>query len=77
MAEMKYVYTIIEREGLEKSQWIRVGVAFVNKDQSLNLRLDALPVNGMLHVREAQKGKKGEKGPEIAEAAGSSAMQLG
>ncbi|MFH1263784.1 MAG: hypothetical protein V1495_10140 [Pseudomonadota bacterium] len=69
MAEMKYVYTIIEREGLEKSQWIKVGVAFVNRDQSLNLRLDALPVNGMLHVREAQKAKKGEKEAEIAEAA--------
>jgi hypothetical protein len=66
MAEMKYVYTIVEREGLEKNQWIRVGVAFVNKDQSLNLRLDALPMNGTLHVRDAQNGKKGKSDPEPA-----------
>ncbi len=68
MSEMKYVYTIVEREGLEKSQWIRLGVAFVNKDQSLNLRLDALPVNGTLHIREAQNGKSRKK-EEEAEAA--------
>ena len=61
MAETKYVYTIVEREGLEKNQWIRVGMAFVNRDRSLNLRLDALPVNGVLHVRDPVKsGNKRE-----------------
>jgi hypothetical protein len=69
MAEVKYVYTIVEREGLEKSQWIRVGIAFVNKDRSLNLRLNALPMNGTLHVRDPQKEKNGKKEGEVPEAA--------
>jgi hypothetical protein len=71
MAEMKYVYTIIEREGLEKSQWIRLGVAFVNKDRSLNLRLDALPTNGTLHIRDPlpPKNRKEKGETEAAEEA--------
>jgi hypothetical protein len=54
MAEFKHVYTIVEREGQEKNRWVRVGIAFVNRDQSLNIRLNALPVNGLLHVRDPQ-----------------------
>ncbi len=48
---MKAVYTIVER-GQGKSIWVRVGVGFTNQDGSLNLRLDAIPVNGKLQVRE-------------------------
>ena len=33
--------------------WVRVGTAFVNKDESLNVYLDALPLDGQLHCREA------------------------
>ena len=46
------VYTIVERS--EKSFWVRVGTAFPNRDGSLNVFLDALPVNGRLHVREME-----------------------
>ena len=47
------VYTIIESESEgRKSRWIRVGIAFVNRDGSLNVLLDALPVNGKLHIRD-------------------------
>ena len=35
------------------SIWTRSGSAFVNKDGSLNLYLDVLPLEGYLHVREA------------------------
>ena len=48
-------YNIIEREGLEKAIWSRVGTAFVNRDGSLNIHLDALPVHGKLHVREERE----------------------
>ncbi len=48
---MKAVFTVIER-GQGKSIWVRVGVGFTNQDGSLNLRLDAIPVNGKLQVRE-------------------------
>ena len=30
----------------------RIGDAFVNKDDSLNVRLDSLPVDSRLHIRD-------------------------
>lgn len=50
----KAVYTVIDRvdgEG-KRSFWVRIGVAFVNRDGSFTVRLDALPVNGSLQIRE-------------------------
>ena len=49
---MKDVFTIIEKEGWDKSIWRRIGTAFENRDGSLTLFLDAFPVNGKLHVRD-------------------------
>lgn len=40
------------KEGKERSYWTRIGVAFVNKDGSLNVRLDSLPLDGKLHIRD-------------------------
>lgn len=40
------------------SIWVRAGNASVNKDGSLNVYLDVLPIDGRLHVREA--GEKRE-----------------
>lgn len=48
---LKAVFTVVER-GQGKSIWVRVGVGFINRDGSLNLKLDAIPVNGQLQVRE-------------------------
>ncbi len=48
----KPVYTIVERQGLDKKLWLRIGTAFTNHDQSINIRLDAVPVNGQLQIRE-------------------------
>jgi hypothetical protein len=45
-------FQIIEREGLEKAIFSRVGTAFVNKDGSLNIYLDAIPLGGKIQVRE-------------------------
>lgn len=52
--EMKEVFTIVERSTRQgvKSYWVRVGVGWVNNDGSLNLKLEALPVNGSLQVRD-------------------------
>jgi hypothetical protein len=51
---MKIVWTITERtvSGATKSFWTRVGVGFVNRDGSISLRLDCVPINGTLQVRE-------------------------
>ena len=51
---MKVVWTVVDR-GQGKSFWTRVGVEFVNRDGSLTLRLDAVPINGTLQVREWQE----------------------
>jgi hypothetical protein len=51
---MKVVWTVVDR-GQGKSFWTRVGVGFVNRDGSLTLRLDAVPINGTLQVREWQE----------------------
>ena len=48
--KMKVVYTLTERG--DKSYWTRIGVAYVNRDGSLNLKLDAMPTNGTMHVRD-------------------------
>lgn len=48
--KMKIVYVITERDG--KSFWNRVGVAFVNSDDSLNVKLESLPISGELHIRD-------------------------
>ena len=49
----KAVYTIVERPGQEKKKhWVRIGTAFTNRDSSLNVLLDANPVNGQIHIRD-------------------------
>jgi hypothetical protein len=53
----KVVYTIVET-GEGKSFWREIGAAFVNRDDSLTVLLDALPVNGRLHIRDAPDKKE-------------------
>ena len=55
------VYTIIEKPGSDRSFWSRIGSAWINRDQSINIQLDALPVNGKLHVREPSERPEGGK----------------
>jgi hypothetical protein len=49
MAEYKIVYAIIERGA--RRHWLRVGMAFPNRDGSLNVRLDAVPLSRQLQIR--------------------------
>ncbi len=63
--DMKAVYTVIDRGPGKSSFWVRVGVGFTNRDGSLNLKLDAIPVNGTLQVREWEPG---ERRPESLDA---------
>lgn len=51
-SKMKIVYVISER-GARKF-WNRIGVAFVNADGSLNVKLEAIPVSGEMQVRDYQ-----------------------
>jgi hypothetical protein len=48
----KAVFALTERG--EKTFWTRIGVAFTNKDGSITVQLDALPVSGRLQIRDEE-----------------------
>lgn len=55
----KDVYMIVEtnkekegQEGKKDAFWTKIGVAFENKDGSLNVVLNAFPVDGKLNIRD-------------------------
>lgn len=50
----KDVLMIEEREykGEKKTYWTKVGVAFENRDGSIQVRLSAIPLSGVLQIRE-------------------------
>lgn len=50
--KIKDVYVITKREEQEKPLWSKIGVAFVNKDESLNVVLDCIPLAGKIHIRD-------------------------
>lgn len=58
--EMKDVFVITPREGEDKAVWTRIGVAFINRDKSLNVILDAVPLSGRLQIRERKPTKNGD-----------------
>lgn len=55
--KMKAVFTVVDRG--QKSYWVRIGVGFENNDGSLNLKLDAMPTNGTLQVRDWEPREEG------------------
>lgn len=55
-------FNIIERPGMEKPIWSRVGSAWVNRDGSFSVILDSYPIGGKIHLRE-DKGEFPKRGP--------------
>lgn len=55
------VFSIKEHldHGERKSIWVRAGSAWVNRDGSINVYLDVLPLDGKLHVREVEPQQLG------------------
>jgi hypothetical protein len=66
-SKMKIVYVITERSG--KSYWNRIGVAFVNKDGSINVRLEAAPISGEMQIRDYVP-REDEAGPGLRRTTG-------
>lgn len=58
--KMKVVYTITERG--DRSYWTKIGVAYLNRDGSLNVKLDAVPVNGTMQIRDWTPGEAEKEG---------------
>jgi hypothetical protein len=48
----KDVFVIVDKGENRKSFWHKIGVAFVNKDGSLSVHLDSLPMTGKLQIRD-------------------------
>ncbi len=48
----KQVFMVEKSEDGERSFWTKVGVAFVNKDNSLTVELNAIPLSGRLQIRD-------------------------
>jgi hypothetical protein len=49
----KDVFTIVEnKDDSKKNMWIKIGAAFVNKDGSTNVILNALPISGKCQIRD-------------------------
>ena len=59
------VYTIVDKAGSPKGIWLEIGVGSYNRDGSISAKLDALPVTGMIHLREYDQGQ--HKGPSQSE----------
>lgn len=55
-------FNIIQREGLEKPIWNRVGTAFFNRDGSINVFLDSFPMTGKIQLREDREREQARKG---------------
>lgn len=69
------VFSIRKREN-GATVWVRAGVAFVNKDESLNVYLDMWPIDGKLHLREAVLERRDVIVPNVEQAAISTAPNL-
>lgn len=46
------IYTVVEKPGASKGIWLEIGVATENRDGSISGKLDCLPVNGSIQVRQ-------------------------
>lgn len=60
------VFALIKVEGDDREKWVRCGIGFVNRDGSITVLLDCMPVNsGKLIIREwetrAEKMPAGSK----------------
>ena len=62
-AQYKVAYVITERN--DKQYWNRIGVAFTNKDGSINVKLDALPTGGTLQLRDYEPREELEAGNAV------------
>ena len=60
----KAVYTIVDKGQEKRAFWLRIGTAFINRDLSMTVKLDAAPLNGSLHIRDYDPpGRTGDDRP--------------
>ena len=52
------IYSIIEKPGDAKNIWLDIGVGSVNRDGSISCKLDCLPINGTIQLRQHDPREK-------------------
>jgi hypothetical protein len=71
------VYAIPESKDGEKAFWPRIGVAFPNRDGSIAILLDALPLGtNRLQIRELRDGDRPAAAPGAARKGGFQAAEV-
>jgi hypothetical protein len=53
-------YNVIDKPGLTNRIWMRVGMAWLNRDGSINVVLDALPLGGRIQLRVDDRERRTE-----------------
>lgn len=61
-------FTVRDRGEGRKAYWARIGSAWVNRDGSFNLQLDALPIDGKIVLRP-RKANENDGAEEVEAAA--------
>ena len=64
------LFGVVQREGMEKGFWTRIGTAFQNHDGSWNLRFDYLPTNptATVQMRPVRSGEDAGERSSVASA---------
>jgi hypothetical protein len=57
------VFHVRDRGADKKAHWTEVGVAFTNKDGSLSVKLNCVPVDGQLQVRAYKPREENTEAP--------------
>lgn len=52
----RIAYTVVKGKNGAKDFWCRVGAGWINKDSSITVKLNALPVNGELILQMRKEG---------------------
>lgn len=72
-SKVKIVYNVTERAG--RSYWTRIGAAFVNRDGSLSVRLESMPISGEMQIRDQAPREAVANGEALGHAPGNGAVE--
>ena len=70
-------WNIIERKHSDKPIWSRVGTGFVNKDGSINVYLDSIPLLGKIQLRDDKDARDGTQPPWVRKPRAAGALTVG
>ena len=54
-------YNIVDKPGLRSRIWSRIGMAWLNRDGSINVVLDSIPLGGRIQLREDDRDRRAEQ----------------